>query len=129
MHFIPPSFALFHLEKSSIPRLLWLVWKAIDYLHEWRINRKRWSEMKLYSIEGWRQLCRINDGIIRLLQQRDNKAMWDVRWEMKWVFVGFPLGLKERWKKIKSQYFTPLIVVIFVRCVEWKRTRRACCDE
>lgn len=45
--------------------------------------------MKLYSIEGWWQLCEINDGIIRLLQQWDNIA------EMKWVFVGFSTSIEE----------------------------------
>lgn len=39
------------------------------------------------------------------------QRQWERR-SMKWVFVGFPLGLRERWK-IKSQYFILLPVVDF----------------
>lgn len=51
---------------------------------------------KYYSIEGWWQLCEINDGIIRLLQQWDNIGCDGKEGTgMKWVFVGFPLRLRE----------------------------------
>lgn len=95
MHFIPPLFISSFVRPS--PKLIFRSHRLPSFL-----MASDGKEMKLFSMaaRGWWQLCEINDRIIRLLHKEtiSGDKRGTGRREMKWVFVGFPLRLKARWK-------------------------------